>query len=386
MKNSSAMKVGLVGTGRISDIYLTNCAKFDETEIVACASLDPREASEQAKKFDIPRVLTPQELISDNSIDCVLNLTVPTAHFGISNAALEAGKHVYTEKPFATSLVEAKKLIETATAKGLMIGSAPDTFLGGRWQTVRSLIDSGVIGEPSGFMAHVGTHGVERHHPNPDFYYQQGGGPLLDLGPYYLTVMVFLFGSIRRVCGMSNRSMGSRLIENGPRNGEFVPVEVDTHSLSLIEFSSGVVGSMTMSFDVWDSESPRFEVYGSDGTISIPDPDPVDGANNFGGPVWYRRRSDSRWEYQPRPTDRPAEWKIATNNHGFNDNCRGLGLKDLVLAVSEKREPRASGHLAFHVLEAMLGIQESSELTDFREVLSTTKRPDPMPEGDGGTL
>ena len=160
MKNSSAMKVGLVGTGRISDIYLTNCAKFDETEIVACASLDPREASEQAKKFDIPRVLTPQELISDNSIDCVLNLTVPAAHFGISNAALEAGKHVYTEKPFATSLVEAKKLIETATAKGLMIGSAPTRF----WVDVGrpSLIDSGVIGEPSGFMAHVGTL-AERH-------------------------------------------------------------------------------------------------------------------------------------------------------------------------------------------------------------------------------
>ena len=186
-----------------------------------------------------------------------------------------------------------------------LIGNAPDTFMGGRWQTVRRLIDSGVIGEPSGFTAHVGTHGVERHHPNPDFYYKEGGGPLLDLGPYYLTVLVFLFGSITRVCGMSNRSANTRLIENGPRYGETIDVEIDTHSLSLIEFDCGVMGSMTMSFDVWESEIPRLEIYGSEGSICIPDLDPVHGANNFDGPVWFRRRKDKPLGV-PAKTDRPT--------------------------------------------------------------------------------
>ena len=373
------MRVGLIGTGRISDIYLTNCMNFDELDVVACASLDRTEATIKAKKFNVPRVMSPEELLSDESIECVLNLTIPAAHFDISRAALESGKHVYSEKPFVTSLDKGKELLNLATARQLLIGNAPDTFLGGRWQTVRNLIDTGVIGEPSGFTAHVGTHGVERHHPNPDFYYKEGGGPLLDLGPYYLTVLVFLFGPMTRVCGMGNRSAKTRMIENGPRQGETIDVEVDTHSISLIEFDCGIVGSMMMSFDVWDSETPRLEIYGSEGSICIPDLDPVHGANNFDGPVWFRRREASRWEFQPRPTDRPENWNVAANRYGYNSNFRGLGLRDLAQARSEHREPRASGKLAFHVLEALIAIEESSRERTFQDIASTVERPEPMP-------
>ena len=377
------MKVGLIGTGRISDIYLTNCMKFDELDVIACASLDREEAASKGKQFNVPRVLSPEELLSDDEIECVLNLTIPAAHFDIAYAALEAGKHVYSEKPFATSLNEGQQLLNLAKERQLLIGNAPDTFMGGRWQTVRKLIDTGIIGEPSGFTAHVGTHGVERHHPNPDFYYKEGGGPLLDLGPYYLTVLVFLFGPMTRVCGMSNRSTNTRLIENGPRNGEIIDVEIDTHSLSLIEFDCGVMGSMTMSFDVWESESPRLEIYGSEGSICVPDLDPVHGANNFDGPVWFRRREDSRWEFQPRPTDRPECWHVAENRYGYNANYRGLGLKDLAQANVENREPRANGKLAFHILEALIAIEESARNRTFQEISSTVKRPDPMPIDEG---
>ena len=227
-----------------------------------------------------------------------------------------------------------------AAERGLMVGNAPDTFLGGRWQTARKLIDSGVIGAPIGCMAHAGTHGVERHNPLPDFYYQPGGGPLFDLGPYYLTAMVFLMGPIRRVSGIASRCFNKRQIENGPRQGEWIDVEVDTHSLSMMEFVSGAIGNMTISFDIWDSATPRLEIYGTEGTVCIPDPDPVHGANNFGGPVWYRTRKTSRWEYQPRPTDRPATWLEAKNTHGFNSNSRGLGLLEILMRCTKPATTR----------------------------------------------
>ena len=275
---------------------------------------------------------------------------------------------------------DGRRVLDLAAKKGLMVGNAPDTFLGGRWQTARKLVDSGVIGTPIGCMAHVGTHGVERHNPNPDFYYQQGGGPLLDLGPYYLTAMVFLMGPIRRVSGMASRSFDRRQIENGPRHGEWMNVDVDTHSLSMMEFTSGAIGNMTISFDIWDSESPRFEIYGTEGTICIPDPDPVHGANNFDGPVWYRTRQTSRWEFQPRPTDRPAAWLEAENTHDFNANSRGLGLLEMGHALNEGRTPRASGELAQHVLEVMLAIEASPKQGGFLDIASSCAIPPLLPE------
>lgn len=374
-----SFRVGLIGCGKISDIYLQTCAKFKELEIAACASLDPAESRAKAEQYGISKACTPNEIFADLDIDCVLNLTIPAAHAGISRKALQSGKHVYSEKPFVTELSEGEELLALSREKGLLIGNAPDTFLGGRWQTVRKLLDKGVIGKPTGVMAYVGTHGVERHHPNPDFYYKEGGGPLLDLGPYYLTAMVFLLGPVAKVSGMARRTFQQRMIENGPRNGEMMEVEVDTHSLSMFEFQSGVIGSMTMSFDIWDSETPRFEIYGENGTICIADPDPVYGANRFEGEVLYRTRETSRWSHQPRPEGR-ENWQVAENTHGFNENSRGLGLLDLAYAVRDKRQPRASGELAQHICEVMTGILDSPRMGGFVTISSTSPIPDMLPE------
>ena len=354
------LRVGLIGTGRISDIYLQTCARYDVIDIVACSSLDLNESRVKAAQYGINRVCTPAEIYSDPEIDAILNLTIPAAHAEVSLAALEASKHVYTEKPLVSCLADGKQVLELAASTNLVVGSAPDTFLGGRWQTVRKLLDNEFIGRPTGVAAFVGSHGTERHNPNPDFYYQKGGGPLLDLGPYYLTAMVFLLGSIVRVAGMSNRAFDRRMIEIGPRDGEWMDVEVDTHVQGMLEFESGVIGSITMSFDVWDSETPRLEIYGENGTICIPDPDPVWGANVFQGEVWYRTRETSRWTHQPRPEGRDS-WQVAENTHGLNEDSRGIGLVDMAYAIREGRAPRASGELAYHVLEVMMGILESAD-------------------------
>lgn len=377
--HGAPFRVGLIGTGRISDIYLKTCARFPEIEISVCGSLNPEEARAKATAHGVPRVAAPDEIIADPDLDAILNLTIPAAHAEVSLAALAAGKHVYSEKPFATSLEDGRRILDLATRTGRLVGNAPDTFLGGRWQTVRKLLDRGVIGRPVGAMACVTTRGVERHNPNPDFYYKKGGGPLLDLGPYYLTALVFLLGPMKRVTGMARRSFDTRRIECGPRDGARIPVDVDTHSLSIIEFQSGVLASMTMSFDVWDSDTPRLEIYGENGTICVPDPDPVHGANIFQGPVWYRTRAQSRWETQPRPTGRDA-WLVAENTHGFNEDSRGLGLLDLAYAAREGRQPRASGQLACHVLDAMEGIAAAPSRGGFVDLGTSCPVPSVLPE------
>ena len=373
-KPEKTFRVGLIGTGRISDIYLKNIKGFSGIEIAACGSLNMEESRAKALEFGVPRVSAPNEIIADPEIDAILNLTIPAAHAGISLAALEAGKHVYSEKPFVTDLAKGRRILGLAESRSLKVGNAPDTFLGARWQTLRKVLDSGIIGEPHGVSAFVPTSGVERHHPNPDFYYAKGGGPLLDLGPYYLAAMIFCLGPVARVAGLGRKRETSRLIENGPRSGEMMPVEVDTHCLSLIEFESGVIGQIMASFDVWESETPRLEIYGTQGTLCIPDPDPGDGANIFDGPVWVRTRETARWTMRPRPKA-PAEWGVADNTHGLNFDARGVGLADLAVAVREGREPRASGALALHLCEVMEGMLQSPALGGFVEIKSTCVRP-----------
>lgn len=373
------LRIGLIGCGRISDIYLSNIARFPELSVIAAASLNHEETKAKAEHYQIPLATSVDEVLSHPDVDCILNLTIPAAHADITLRALQAGKHVYSEKPFVTDRLDGLEIMRLASEKGLWVGNAPDTFLGGRWQTCRTLIDDGVIGKPLAVSAFVGTHGVERHHPNPDFYYQKGGGPLLDLGPYYLTAMVFLLGPIAAVSGMARCGFDQRMIENGPRYGEMMDVEVDTHSQSMLKFETGAIGTMTMSFDIWDSEMPRFEIYGEEGTICIPDPDPVHGANIFDGEVLYRTRQTSRWTHQPRPTGR-GDWQIAENQFGYNYNARGLGLLDLACAVREGRAPRASSELAFHIFEVMDAIARSHQTGQAEQVISRVARPEPLPK------
>ncbi|MBE1275904.1 gfo/Idh/MocA family oxidoreductase [Enterovibrio baiacu] len=371
-------RVGLIGCGVISDKYLATSQVFDMIDMVACASLDWEESSRKAAAYGIPKVCTPEEIIRDPDIDCVLNLTIPAVHAQITLAALEAGKHVYSEKPFVTDLEDGKRILALAKEKGLYVGNAPDTFLGGRIQTCRKLIDQGVIGKPTGVAAFVPTRGVERHHPNPDFYYQPGGGPLFDLGPYYLTAMIALLGPVERVCGMAKKTLNERLIESQPRRGEKIPVDVDTHVNALLAFENDVQGSLMTSFDVWDSQTPRLEIYGEQGTLCIADPDPTDGINIFGGQVLYKTRETARWVYRPRVPNL-EHWQVAENTHNFNEETRGIGLVDLTYAVKNQRPARASGEMAQHVCEIMFGILESSKTGQFSEIESRCDIPAPLP-------
>lgn len=375
----SKFRIGLIGCGVISDIYLTTCQRFDILEVMACASLDFEESRRKAEQYGIPKVCTPDEIFADPDIDCVLNLTIPAVHAEISLKALESGKHVYSEKPFATTIEDGKKILALANSKGLYVGNAPDTFLGGRMQTCRRLIDEGLIGKPTGVTAFACTHGVERHHPNPDFYYQEGGGPLLDLGPYYLTGMIALLGPVKRSCGFSRRTFDQRMIESQPRHGQVMTVEVDTHVCGLLEFANGVIGSFMMSFDIWDSMLPRLEIYGELGTLCMPDPDPTDGTNIFGGQLLYKTRQTSRWAYKPRPKNLEA-WDVAVNNHRYNEDSRGLGLADLAYAVRDRRPPRANGEMAFHVCEIMTGILDSPQTGVYNVLESSCDIPAQLPE------
>ena len=378
-ESAKPLRVGLIGTGRISDIYLKTLREYPQVAVVACGSLNLEESKSKAAQYNVPRVALPNEILADPEIDCILNLTIPKAHAEISLAALEAGKHVYSEKPMVSDFADGQKVLDTAAAHNLTVGNAPDTFLGGRWQTVRKLLDDKAIGEPTGCAAFAGTHGTERHHPNPDFYYQAGGGPLLDLGPYYLTAMVFFLGPIARVAGMHNRAFSERVIENGARTGETIKVEVATHVQAMLEFASGAIGSLTMSFDVWDSEMPRLEIYGTDGTICIPDPDPVHGPNLFQGEVLWRTRETSRWNYQPRVAGNDS-WQVADNRHGLNLDRRGIGLVEMAEAIVAGRTPRCSGALAHHILEVMTGVLASPARGQFVEIASRPPAPEPLPE------
>ena len=252
-------RVGVIGCGVISEVYLKNLQSFG-ISVVAVADLDADRAAARAEQFRIPLVLSPAELIEHPDIDLVLNLTVPKAHAEIARKVLERGKHVHTEKPLALRAEDAKALVDLARARGLRIGSAPDTFLGSHLQTARKVLDDGWIGEPVGATAFMMSHGPERWHPNPDFFYQAGGGPMFDMGPYYLTALVHLMGPIRRVTGTAQTTFESRVIGSPNRFGERIPVEIPTHVQGLLEFERGATGAIITSFDVWHSELPRIEI------------------------------------------------------------------------------------------------------------------------------
>ncbi len=355
------MPVGLVGCGYISDRYLQNAPLFPEFEIVACADAAPERAAERAAEYGVPAVGTVAELLADLEIEVILNLTTPHAHASIAQAALDAGKGVYNEKPLAIALADGKRLVETARVRGLRLGAAPDTFLGGGLQTCRQLIDEGAIGEPVAATAFMLIRGHERWHPQPDFYYQAGGGPLFDMGPYYLTALVSLLGPVRRVTGSTRASFPRRTIRSEPRAGEQIAVEVPTHLAAVLDFASGAIATLVTSFDVWASEAPKLEIYGSQGSLSLPDP------NTFGGPVRIRGADDDAW--RDVPVTRP-----------YTENSRGLGLADMAAGLrgGALQAHRASGELAYHVLEVMHAVETASLEGRHVAIASTCERPAPL--------
>jgi len=365
MTRTDRTRIGVVGCGNISGIYLeTLQQRFDTVEVTAVADLMPERARAQADRYGVPRVLDTDALLSDPQVDIVLNLTTPLQHADLCRRALLAGKHVYVEKPLSVDLEEGRALVALAEEKGLLIGGAPDTFLGAGIQTCLDLVQQGTIGRPIGATAFMTCHGHEGWHPDPEFYYQVGGGPMFDMGPYYLTALFALLGPARRVTGSAVRSFPERVIGSAPKRGKVIPVEVPTHVAGILDLESGAVATILTSFDVWHAELPRIEIYGSEGTLSVPDP------NSFGGPVRLRLAGDDA--FRTLPLARP-----------FEANSRGVGVADMARALREGRQDhRASGRLAFHVLEAMHGFHLASASGRHHEMASRFVPPAPLSPTD----
>lgn len=352
------LRVGIIGVGKISEQYLANLPTFPGLRLVAVADLNQERAQQVADENGV-RALSVDALIDDPEVDAVLNLTIPAAHVEIGTRALKAGKHVFAEKPLGLDPAEAEGMLDLAEELGLRFGSAPDTVLGTGVQTARQTLDSGVIGEPIAAQVHWAAPGHERWHPAPEFYYQPGGGPLLDMGPYYLTALVHLFGPVVRVSGLATRSDRPRTIESGPRAGTPIPVSIDTYVSALLEHANGVTSTVTVSFETWRTRAPKFEVFGTEGTIAVPDP------NMFSDPVEVAVRDE--------------EWRVVPDSAGCIDTGRGVGLADIADAIEEDRPHRASGRLALHVLEVMDAVLRSSDEKAVVEIRSTVERPEILP-------
>ena len=356
----SKKKVGIIGCGNISPIYFEAEGKFNNLEIAACADIVVEKAKERAAEYGVARACTPDELLADADIDIVVNLTLQAAHADIHYRALNAGKHTYGEKPLATSLSDGRRILKLAASKKLRVGTAPDTFLGGSLQTCRKLIDDGWIGEPIAASAFMVSPGPEMFHPSPAFLYDDGAGPLFDMGPYYFSALIHLLGPVKRVSGMATRSSAERIILIGEQYGSKIPVNTDTHISGTLEFESGVVATTIMSFDVPGSRLPDIEIYGTQGTLSIPHP------NFFGGIVRLKRHNHSDF------SDIPL-------THGYINNYRGLGLNDMIQAISEGRQHRANGEMAYHILEIMHGLVRSGRERRHIDLESSCDRPAPLP-------
>ena len=356
------MKAGIIGCGNISKIYAEAGGKFRNLEILACADLDFDRARELAEKHGIPRPLRVEQLLADRDIELVINLTIPAVHAEVGMEALKNGKHLYNEKPLTLKRRAAREMVAFAREKGLLVGCAPDTFLGAGLQTCRKLIDEGAIGEPIGGAGFMLGAGVESWHPNPVFFYQKGAGPLFDMGPYYLTAFTTLLGPVHRVTGSARASFSKRTITSQPLAGTTIDVETPTHIAAVMDFESGPIVTLATSFDVKAHSMPNIEIYGSDATLSVPDP------NTFGGPVRIRRQGEQDW------TEIPLSF-------GYADNSRGLGVADMISALENKREHRANAHTAYHVLDIMHSILDSSETGQHVELASSMTRPSPLPQG-----
>jgi len=354
-------KIGVIGCGNISGAYFSAGKTFKNLEIAACADLDINRAKAKAEEFKIPKACTVKELLADPDIEIVVNLTIPKAHAEVALATLAAGKHVYGEKPLAVTRKDGQKIMAMAKAKKLRVGSAPDTFFGGGIQTCRKLIDDGWIGKPVAASAFMMSRGHEGWHPQPEFYYDLGGGPMLDMGPYYLTALVNLLGPIKRVSGSARITFPERMITSQPQCGKIMKVKALTHYAAVLDFAQGAICSMIMTFDCKGAQLPCIEIYGTEGTLSVPDP------NGFGGTV--------------RIGGKGKDWQEIPLTHGYTDNSRSIGVADMANAIQSGRPHRASGELAFHVLDAMEAAADASASGKAVNLTSTCKRPAALPLG-----
>jgi len=364
-------KVGIIGCGHIFDAYARLSRVFAPIDIVACADIDQTAAGRRAAQYGL-KALGVSDLLAERGIEAVINLTNPASHAAITDAALSAGKHVYSEKPLALAMADAHHLVDLATRNGLGLGAAPDTFLGGAHQAARGLIDAGRLGKIKAGSAHFMNHGMETWHPNPFPYYQAGAGPVLDMGPYYVTVLVSLLGPVKRVASLATTFFEERLVTaEGPNHGTRVSVATPTNSQSLIEFRSGAQVHFSTSYDVWGhGHANPIELHGTEASLMLPDP------NYFaGGLEIIAMGGRSLIDTDDRPFGNP-NWREPRG--ALIGNYRGLGLADMLDGVANGRRARASGELALHVLEVLLAIVRSAEQGRFVEIESTVERPAPL--------
>jgi len=354
-------RIGIAGIGKISGAYFGNLAGANnkKVKITAVADIITERAEKAAADYHCKMFKSASAMVKCNDVDIVLNLTQPQNHFEVALSAVKAGKHVYNEKPLCVKREEASQLLETAAKKGVRVGGAPDTFLGTGIQTCRKLLDDGWIGTPIAATAFMMCRGHEHWHPDPEFYYKTGGGPMFDMGPYYLTALVNLLGPVTRVSGSAKVGSATRLITSEPLNGTIIDVEVPTHIAGVLDFACGAVGTIITSFDVYSHTLPTIEIYGTEGTLRVPDP------NGFGGPVFVRRLREKDWSQIPLVKDYPI-------------NGRGLGITEMAEAIEENRPHRASGELCSHVLDIMHGVHDASASGKYYKIKSKCKRPAAM--------
>lgn len=353
--------IGIIGCGNISQAYFNAAKKFEIIEVVACADIDMKAATAKGEENGCT-VQTVDELLANDAVDLVINLTIPAAHAEVSLKALEAGKHVHCEKPLAVEFEDGKKVVETAKAKGLLVGCAPDTFLGAGLQTCRKLVDDGWIGRVVGGTIFLMSRGPESWHPNPAFFYQRGAGPMFDMGPYYLTALVHLLGPVKRIQAITGRAFEQRTATCEAQFGKQLPVEVPTHCSGSLEFHSGAIVTATISFDVHAHGHSPIELYGTEGSMKCPDP------NTFGSPIELFTPTTKAWQPQ-------------AFSHPYADNMRSIGAADMAYAIRSGRAHRCNGDLALHVLECMHAFERSSESGAQIELTTRPEQPAAFPLG-----
>ena len=385
-----ALRIGVIGLGDICNAYLTNLQNYpEEVELYACACRTPEKARAKKEQYGFKKAYAAgDELIADPDVDLILNLTTPAAHYLYNIAAVRAGKHVYTEKPLAATFAEGKEIMDLAKEKGLYVGCAPDTFMGARLQTFRRLIDEGATGKIVAGTANCISHGWEWYHPNPEFFYQKGAGPVLDIGPYYMTALLSLLGPVESVTAMGIQPQQERMIYSEPLRGQALKVdpEIMTSLMAVLRFRCGAVVNYNMVWDAWDSVMPRMELYGTEATLVMAEEDPNKGPNVFGGDTLVKTRETYRWKNMPRHEgDEDIPWEIAEVRHDFDatsfvTNNRGIGLVDMVRAIYEKRPCRASGAMALHSLEVGEAILTAAREERFVRIDTGFDLPAPMPQ------
>jgi predicted dehydrogenase len=360
------LRIGVMGCGNISTTYFKYAPLFKGIEIVACADLNPEMAKTRAAEYSV-KAMKPAELLAAPGVDLILNLTVPDAHFGISLAAVKAGKHAYSEKPLVLSLKDGLALKKAADANKVRVGCAPDTFLGGAHQQARKALDDGTVGRITSGTAHVMGFGMEHWHPNPDFFFKPGGGPILDMGPYYIANLINLIGPVKRVAALTSMAQKSRTISSQPRAGQKISVKTATNAQALLQFANGATVTLIASWDVFAHRMSNMELYGTEGSLYVPDP------NFFGGEVLATKRNGPA-EALP-PWDHPFGIPNQQYPQGMLANYRTAGVADMAAAIKGKRDTRCSLERTLHGVEVMTAILASGETGKFVDLKTTCTRP-----------